>query len=190
MNYSNSYKNEDRHKKMAGFGKRLKQAMHHSGVKQVTLADSLGIEQPEISFFLNNKSFPRPALCMKMAFILNVKFDWLKFGIGEAWIKVDKYPFNDMQKTFADRLTFLSWTRDKSPIVIGDAIGTSYNAVEGWMLGRRYPMEKNRVKLCEYFNVTDEWLFGNMMDSEKSRLSYEKSSIEQLKEIHNQFLNR
>lgn len=66
------------------FASRLRLALDHSGMTQTTLAGLIGVSQGTISALVTGKSKESGiARCGKIAQILGVSADWLRYGEGE-----------------------------------------------------------------------------------------------------------
>lgn len=66
------------------FASRLRLALDHSGMTQTTLAGLIGVSQGTVSALVTGKSKGSGiARCGKIAQILGVSADWLRYGEGE-----------------------------------------------------------------------------------------------------------
>ncbi|MBQ0210899.1 MULTISPECIES: helix-turn-helix domain-containing protein [Providencia] len=66
------------------FASRLRLALDHSGMTQTTLAGLIGVSQGTVSALVTGKSKESGiARCRKIAQILGVSADWLRYGEGE-----------------------------------------------------------------------------------------------------------
>tara|TARA_R110002020_G_scaffold97701_4_gene232887 strand:+ start:8821 stop:9303 length:483 start_codon:yes stop_codon:yes gene_type:complete len=153
-------KNQQRHLDMKKFASRLKFSMFYSGYNQTRLANEVGLTQPEISYYCNDKSFPRLEIIQRLAFTLNVSYRWLKFGDGDYELKDSDQLLEEFHSTFSDRIIWLMWTRGYNSLKIGEACGFSSTAVTYWMEGKRSPSEQNIEKLCQLLEIKRKWLEG------------------------------
>lgn len=64
----------------SGFGKRLKQSMKNEGLKQIDVANLIGVGSGSMSSWSSGKSIPRQGSLDKLAELLNVSPDWLLNG--------------------------------------------------------------------------------------------------------------
>lgn len=60
--------------------------------------------------------------------------------------------------TLADRLNWLLAQRHMTHAELAQAIGVSRQAVQKWASGQSEPKGTNLAKICQYFNVTTDWL--------------------------------
>lgn len=66
------------------FASRLRLALSHSGMTQTTLADLIGVSQGTVSAMVTGKSKEAGITrCGKIAQILGISADWLRYGEGE-----------------------------------------------------------------------------------------------------------
>ncbi|MBN6363936.1 helix-turn-helix transcriptional regulator [Providencia rettgeri] len=66
------------------FASRLRLALSHSGMTQTTLAGLIGVSQGTVSAMVTGKSKEAGiARCGKIAQILGISADWLRYGEGE-----------------------------------------------------------------------------------------------------------
>jgi transcriptional regulator with XRE-family HTH domain len=64
-------------KRVASFSERLKEALHHSGKRQVDISIETGIDKGSISNYLNGRYEPKFLTAVKLAQALAVSEMWL-----------------------------------------------------------------------------------------------------------------
>lgn len=143
---------------MIGFNDRLRLAMELRGESQSSLARQLELTQPEIHYYLKGKIKPRPIVRQKLAYVLKVSYQWLAWGSGELVDSETGSPFEEFHQSFEDRFIFLFWSRGISVQQLASTMEVSYNEIEYWMEGDRYPTEEKLDRVCEIFDVSRNWL--------------------------------
>lgn len=154
-------KNLQRHLDMKKFAGRIRLSMLYAGYTQMRLSKEIGLTQPEISYYCNDKNLPTLEIIQRLAFTLNVSYNWLKFGEGEYKLKDSEQLLKEFHSTFSDRLIWLMWTRGFNSLKLSEQVGGfSSTAITYWMEGKRNPNDENIEELCELFGVKRKWLEG------------------------------
>lgn len=141
---------------MHGYGERLKQVMDYRGINQTQLARQAGLSQPEISYYLRGKAFPRIPVSQKIAYVLGCSYQCLAYGIGECKYYTElNYPICEFQRLMHEGLSFLLWTHGVRQLDFIRECGDK--AAPYWFEEERIPVQKSLDWICSKFECSPEW---------------------------------
>jgi transcriptional regulator with XRE-family HTH domain len=102
---------------LKAIGARAKEIRRKLGLKQKTISERLNVVNSYLSDIENGKGNPGHTFFFKFSFLFNVSLDFLFYGKGEMFLKLEKTPPGDQAfveeiKTIDD----LVWYMKNSPI--------------------------------------------------------------------------
>ena len=153
---------------MDGFSERLHHAMKKAGYSQSSLAQQLGLTQPQIHYYLKGHSRPRPIIRQKLAYELKVNYHWLAWGWGKCEFYEREYPFEQFLINFPEKLIFLFWMNNRTVVEVAELLNISYNEIEYFMEGIRYPTYEKAIALCKLFGVNNDYLIDGFEVASKA----------------------
>lgn len=181
-----STKNSYRKILWEGLTERLNETINKLDISQTLFAQVLGKSQPQIHHYLKGKSFPRPEVLQKMSYVLGVDYNWLRYGEEKMkFYTQEDYPYYLLWQNFAERLKFLLWTNDLTPVSLARQIKESSTLIIYLTEGNRYPSERMKEKLIVFFEVQEVWLFFPDDNSE-----IEKVNTSKLERLGKQYLEK
>lgn len=142
---------------LGDFAERLKIAMELRGMSQSRLSILIGTSQPEISYYLSRRAYPRTYKLQKIAITLHVSYKWLKTGQKKMEVP-SIYPMNDFWATINERVIFLFMINNVKPVDIQDRIGISNTEISMWLDDKRKPSRSHKKKIIDFFGICPEWL--------------------------------
>lgn len=137
---------------------RLILAFLESGLSQSSLARIIDMTQPQVSYIVKSKSFPRESTLQKMAKGLRVSYRWVLFGQGKMKFYFNDYPNDEFHIDFPNKLTYLLWSNGYDQISFAEKINYSQALIEYYIKAQRRPSGSFLEKLTVHFNITEEWL--------------------------------
>lgn len=137
---------------------RLIIAFRESGLSQSALSRLMGMTQPQVSYIIKSKSFPRESTLQKMAKGLRVSYRWVLFGQGRMKFYFYEYPDSEFHIDFPNKLTFLIWSNGYDQTSFAEEIDYSQAQIEYCIKMKRRPSGTLIEKLITHFDITEEWL--------------------------------
>lgn len=142
---------------MNPFQESLKELLEYHNLKPYQLSKKLNIPSSDINGYLNNKYYPEIDIAIKMSKFFDCSLDYL-FGLAD-----DKNHKHDQhnQNSFFDNFDKL--IKD-SPLSIAKTLKElkmSETNYYRWRDGK-FPKTSNLIEIAKYFNVSIDYLIGNM----------------------------
>ncbi|MEP0365917.1 MAG: helix-turn-helix transcriptional regulator [Cyclobacteriaceae bacterium] len=181
-------KNSKRISQMQGFGSRLKMVMTYHSLSQTALSKVIGLTQPEISYFIHEKIKPRPIIRQRLAYLLEVDYNWFAWGKGKLQYYHTNYPIEQFHESFSERFVFIMWWNEKNLEDFCEELKVSATAIQYLMEGTREPTISIISDVCKWLGVEMKWLAPEL--SEDSNSGRHKLSISEIKHIHSRIIDR
>jgi transcriptional regulator with XRE-family HTH domain len=86
---------------METLGTRLKKYLKASGIKQIDLAETIGVSSASMSQFCNDIASPSPRTVRSICDALNLNEDWLRTGSGPMLRETPQTIIDDLARRYA-----------------------------------------------------------------------------------------
>jgi len=139
---------------------RLVKAFKESGVSQSLLSKRCGITQPQVSYIMRGKSFPREITLQKLAYYLRVNYRWVLSGRGRMRFYFDLYPPEEFFIDFPNKLTFMIWFGGYDETRFAEQIGTSEVMIDYVIKRTREPSKSLLRSIAHFFEKSEDWLLA------------------------------
>ena len=141
---------------MNEFQERLQELLEENNLSRLQLAKSLNISSTTINGYFNNGYYPNIEIAIKMANYFNCSLDFL-FGLSD----INDFS-NRNKKTFFENLKSLIKSSGISIAQTMKNLKMSEYSYYRWRDGL-VPKTINLIDLAKYFDVSIEYLLGNLL---------------------------
>ncbi len=141
---------------MNEFQERLQELLEENNLSRLQLAKSLNISSTTINGYFNNGYYPNIEIAIKMANYFNCSLDFL-FGLSD----INDFS-NRNNKTFFENLKSLIKSSGISIAQTMKNLKMSEYSYYRWCDGL-IPKTINLIDLAKYFDVSIEYLLGNLL---------------------------
>lgn len=145
---------------------RIKKLRKTLDLTQQEFANKIGIKRNSLANYETGRNTPIDAIVVSICREFNVNEEWLRNGIGEMFLPIDRdtnvarlKPFLDKNNVLMnERIKELRKTLDLTQREFADKIGVKQNTVAQYEIGRNIPIDSVIFLICREFNVNEEWL--------------------------------
>lgn len=141
---------------------RIRELRQEHGIGQKVLSIELGVSQPTICDWENEKKIPSVENFSKLAKYFNVSMEYL-LGLDEDESSLGKIK-QRLAIKFKERFTNLLTTKGVTAAKLAKDTGLSDAVISQWKNGKQVPSADKLIVLADYFDVSIDYLVGRVDD--------------------------
>lgn len=131
-------------------GKRIKDAMLKSGLKQADIVKKTGINKGALSSYLSGKYEPKQTNIYKLASVLNVSPAWLLGYNPIEYTQEQKIIL--FRETFKELLNYYKITKEE----FSQKANIDIKEINNWLNCKSIPKQSDMEKICNFFGIDNK----------------------------------